>query len=116
MPGIYGPTVFVSASGRRLIFPRWRFAHASTFPGIARISCFLVVMLAGFLSAAAQGSGDLTDVHIAPRPQPAAAATAVAAPNATAPSVGLKTTDHPIKVDVNLVLVPVTVTDPMNRL
>jgi Ca-activated chloride channel family protein len=116
MPGIYGPTVFVSLSGRRPIFPRWRFAHASTFPGIARISCFLVVMLAGFSSAAAQGSGDLTDVHIAPRPQPAAAATAVAAPNATTPSVGLKTTDRPIKVDVNLVLVPVTVTDPMNRL
>jgi Ca-activated chloride channel family protein len=30
--------------------------------------------------------------------------------------VGLKTTERPIKVDVNLVLVPVTVTDPMNRL
>jgi len=63
----------------------------------------------------AQGAGDITDVHITPRAKPDAAA-AVATPDISTPSVGLKTANRPLKVDVNLVLVPVTVTDPMNRL
>jgi Ca-activated chloride channel family protein len=52
----------------------------------------------------------IDDVHISPRVQPSQ-------PNAADyidPS--LKTHTKPMKVDVSLVLVPVTITDPMNRL
>jgi Ca-activated chloride channel family protein len=78
----------------------------------------LVVVGAMSIFSFAQGAGDITDVHIVPRGvnAPAAAATAVATPDLPAPSPGLKTAQRPLKVDVNLVLVPVTVTDPMNRL
>src|SRR5262245_47374519 len=57
----------------------------------------------------AQSIGD--DVHINPRPQPVQ-------PKPASPIVdaALKAHDKPIKVDVDLVLVPVTITDPMNRL
>jgi len=57
----------------------------------------------------AQNLGD--DVHITPRPKPAP-------PPPASPIVdaALKAHDKPLKVDVNLVLVPVTITDPMNRL
>jgi Ca-activated chloride channel family protein len=73
-------------------------------------------------------TGDITDVHITPRgmgspsPTPAAAGpsaaggSAVASPDVSTPSVGLKTASRPLRVDTTLVLVPVTVTDPMNRL
>jgi Ca-activated chloride channel family protein len=73
-------------------------------------------------------TGDVTDVHITPRGMgspsatPAAAGpsatpvSAVASPDVSTPSVGLKTTSRPFRVDTTLVLVPVTVTDPMNRL
>ncbi|HET9741498.1 MAG TPA: VWA domain-containing protein [Terriglobales bacterium] len=64
----------------------------------------------------AQGNGEVTDVHITPRVNPDAAAAAVAAGDVHPLAPGLKTATPPIKVDVNLVLVPVTVTDPMNRL
>jgi Ca-activated chloride channel family protein len=78
----------------------------------------LVVVGGMSIFSFAQGAGDITDVHIVPRGvnAPAAAATAVATPDLPAPSPGLKTAQRPLKVDVNLVLVPVTVTDPMNRL
>ncbi len=51
------------------------------------------------------------DVHINPRPQPVQ-------PEPASPIVdaALKSHSKPIKVDVDLVLVPVTITDPMNRL
>src|SRR5207248_2860765 len=76
---------------------------------------FLALLLVFAAVAFAQGTGDITDVHIAPRAK-AEPASAVASPDVGTPSIGLKTTDRRIKVDVNLVLVPVTVTDPMNRL
>jgi len=60
-----------------------------------------------FLSA--QNLGD--DVHINPRPQPV-----IAAPPSPVVDAALKTHSKPMKVDVDLVLVPVTITDPMNRL
>ena len=62
------------------------------------------------VSAWAQTPASVDDVHISPRIQPDK-------PNPDAiidPS--LKTHTKPIKVDVSLVLVPVTITDPMNRL
>ena len=49
------------------------------------------------------------DVHIKPRIQPPAPAGPEGDPS-------LRTHTKPYKVDVNLVLVPVTITDPMNRL
>src|SRR5215472_7828115 len=52
---------------------------------------------------------DVDDVHVTPRVEP---------PKNTAESndPSLKTHTKPVKVDVSLVLVPVTITDPMNRL
>ncbi len=57
----------------------------------------------------AQGLGD--DVHITPRPKPVQPA-----PASPLVDAALKAHDKPLKVDVDLVLVPVTITDPMNRL
>ena len=56
----------------------------------------------------AQTTGD--DVHISPRVVPVQPkASEIIDP-------ALKTHTKPLKVDVDLVLVPVTITDPMNRL
>jgi Ca-activated chloride channel family protein len=67
-----------------------------------------VLIVVSFSSA--QNTPD--DVHINPRPQPAPAA--APANNVADPS--LQTHTKPFKKDVDLVLVPVTITDPMNRL
>jgi len=71
---------------------------------------FLIcVLLCSFpFSAAAQVSID--DVHVTPRVE-ASKAEAI-----TALTPSLKTHTKPLKVDVSLVLVPVTITDPLNRL
>jgi Ca-activated chloride channel family protein len=74
---------------------------------------FLIIAVLGMLPASAQQMTE--DVHVTPRvappPQPAA-------PKGGAPDIDptLKTHTRPMKVDVDLVLVPVTITDPMNRL
>ncbi len=70
--------------------------------------------------------GTYDEVHIRPRvnpdkpPAPPANAkpgTGAASPDKSAkPDPSLRTYTKPIKVDVDLVLVPVTITDPMNRL
>src|SRR5512146_2250384 len=70
-------------------------------------ACLALVCLAGS-TAWAQGGGD---VHIQPRVKPAEAQ-----PKAPDTDPSLKTHTKPMKVDVDLVLVPATVTDPMNRL
>ena len=77
---------------------------------------FAVYILAAFVLSccfpiflSAQNLGD--DVHINPRPQPVQPA-----PPSPIVDAALKTHSKPIKVDVDLVLVPVTITDPMNRL
>jgi Ca-activated chloride channel family protein len=65
---------------------------------------------------------DVNDVHVAPREGPATKASEKEAlpPNRTdiaaATTGGLNAHVRPLKVDVDLVLVPVTITDPMNRL
>lgn len=116
MPGIDGLTVSISFKRKHSNPPYSRFAHSSS-SGVPQLLCIFALVLLSVSALLAQGTGDITDVHIAPRTtQPAAAAASVAAPDVTAPSVGLKTAGRPLKVDVNLVLVPVTVTDPMNRL
>ena len=74
---------------------------------------YLVLMAAvscGFASlVSAQTPASVDDVHINPRVQPDKPADAIIDPS-------LKTHTAPIKKEVNLVLVPVTITDPMNRL
>ena len=71
---------------------------------------FLLIPLICFLAPNALAQAPVDDVHVTPRVEP---------PKVD-PSAGidpsLKTHTKPLKVDVNLVLVPVTITDPMNRL
>ncbi len=74
-----------------------------------RCLLLLIVILAFTAGAFAQIAGD-DDVHIEPRKKPEAAQPS----DTTDPS--LRTHTKPMKVDVDLVLVPVTVTDPMNRI
>jgi|ERR1700690_2110836 len=67
----------------------------------------LIVAVCHTLPSQAQNSTE--DVHIQPRIQPSA-------PREPEGDPSLRTHTKPMKVDVNLVLVPVTITDPMNRL
>lgn len=80
-------------------------------PGIILVVVLIVLACRG-IPALAQT--DIDDVHVQPRevekpidPPKETPATSVS---------GLSAHVRPLKVDVNLVLVPVTVTDPMNRL
>ena len=68
----------------------------------------VVLVLAAFSvhHSFAQNSAD--DVHIQPRPQPA--------PKGPEIDPGLRSHSKPLSVNVEMVLVPVTITDPMNRL
>jgi len=65
---------------------------------------------------------DVNDIHVAPREGPATNASDKESlpPNRTdiaaATTGGLNAHVRPLRVDVDLVLVPVTITDPMNRL
>jgi len=114
--------------------PVWKLTHAFTclahsrrlfLPIAARI--FLGACLIAIVAAVtAVGQSDQNDVHVVPREQkkdakpdptvmpPDVAADAKAAGVSVDPS--LKTHTKPIRKDVDLVLVPVTITDPMNRL
>lgn len=85
-----------------------------------------LLLTIGCLSINSFAQNDQTDIHVVPREQkkdakpdptvmpPGVAAEAKAAGVSVDPS--LKTHTKPIRKDVDLVLVPVTVTDPMNRL
>ena len=59
----------------------------------------------------AHGQNQTDDVHIRPRVEPEGPKDPLSTIDPT-----LRTHTKPVKVDVNMVLVPVTVTDPMNRL
>jgi Ca-activated chloride channel family protein len=71
----------------------------------------------GCLGVAAFGQTDVNDVHVTPRelekPTEPPKEDLVSSASSTG---GLSARVRPMKVDVNLVLVPVTITDPMNRL
>src|SRR5262245_8800260 len=71
------------------------------------LAVFLAVTTVSILPAFGQNSTE--DVHIQPRIQPLP-------PKEPEIDPALKTHTKPLKVDVNMVLVPVTITDPMNRL
>lgn len=82
------------------------------FPGIvsARCTSLLLSLIACFVIAAA-AQDNTGDVHIVPR-----VATDAAETHAPAGDASLNTHTAPIKKKVDLVLVPVTITDPMDRL
>jgi len=80
-----------------------------------RSSVGLTVLAFACLSLAAKSqTTDVNDVHIQTREieKPKN----VAPPNLVSPTNNLSAHVRPLKVDVDLVLVPVTITDPMNRL
>src|ERR1041385_2204382 len=91
---------------------RQRVPAPATMMRLALVLC-LFALIALPVALFAQSLGQ--EVHVAPAPKPVAPANA-AMPNG-APDVdsSLKTHTKPIRKDVDLVLVPVTVTDPMNR-
>jgi len=74
----------------------------------------LILLGLACLVLPAFGQTDVNDVHVTPRDveKPPEAPK----PNLEASTTGLTARVRPLKVDVDLVLVPVTITDPMNRL
>jgi Ca-activated chloride channel family protein len=85
-----------------------------------RLVAALLFALAASGSPAAFGQDDpLNTVHVAP-PPPAPPVASASAPAQPAPATGdvalAARPNERIRVDVNLVLVPLTVTDPLNRL
>jgi Ca-activated chloride channel family protein len=85
----------------------------------ARLTFLLLTTIFGilagyFFAAPVVAQTDVNDVHVMPREQPPK-------PSAPAPDVkpsnsALSPHIRPLKMDVDLVLVPVTITDPLNRL
>jgi Ca-activated chloride channel homolog len=87
---------------------------SESMSGKARASVvFSLVLITAIVLCASPrlwGQVSVDDVHVAPRVEPSK----TEAMNSLDPS--LRTHTKPVKVDVSLVLVPVTITDPMNRL
>jgi Ca-activated chloride channel family protein len=83
----------------------------SLFGRRAYISCVILCLSFFCLATALLAQVSIDDVHIQPRVDPDKSKLAD-----NINDVSLKTHTKPLKVDVNLVLVPVTITDPMNRL
>ncbi len=81
--------------------------YGEQFPVRVFFAVLLLITACSALPLFAQTSTE--DVHVQPRVQPPA-------PKESAIDPALKTHTSPIKVDVDLVLVPVTITDPLNRL
>jgi Ca-activated chloride channel family protein len=77
------------------------------FSARVSLALFLMIAVCGSLPLYAQNSSE--DVHIQPRVQPPA-------PKEPEIDPAFKTHTKPMKVDVDMVLVPVTITDPLNRL
>src|SRR5271165_2285732 len=77
----------------------------------ATVSAFLFLILVVILAVPAlRAQSPVDDVHVSPRIQPPPPA------EKEIMDPSLRTHTKPLRVDVNLVLVPVTITDPMNRL
>jgi Ca-activated chloride channel family protein len=95
-----------SGNGRGSCSRRWVSCRLQSPLGWRAAGLVLLLLLAPML---AQAQDSTNDVHVVPRNT---------APANTVPGMNpaLRTHTKPLKVDVDLVLVPVTVTDPMNRL
>ena len=74
------------------------------------LACFLLLFSAVVGSSCMAQVSDVEDIHVTPRIKPPVA------PKGDIVDASLQTHTKPMKVDVDLVLVPVTITDPMNRL
>ena len=106
--------------GRRFFRPwalvRGRLQH---FTWNSLFAClFLFFSAAGALSAPAQAQ-DVNDIHVMPRdtaPHDADKSRTEEVANQSLVAPSLNTHVRPLKVAVDLVLVPVTITDPLNRL
>jgi Ca-activated chloride channel family protein len=83
---------------------------------VALSNVLVLTAVSAFLGGAepAMAQTDVNDVHVVPRPAEKAKTEEVAKESIVSPS--LKTQVRPLKVNADLVLVPVTITDPMNRL
>jgi len=79
----------------------------------AYITLGIFIALTAFLLGSAWAQVSIDDVHVAPRVAPSNGG---GTEGGLSIDPALKTHTKPMKVDVNLVLVPVTITDPMNRL
>ncbi len=75
-----------------------------------------VVCLAAGTTVLAYAQNEETDIHVVPREAKKADAATPPNPAALGLDPSLKTYTKPLRKDVDLVLVPVTITDPMNRL
>jgi Ca-activated chloride channel homolog len=100
---LHGVSRFGSSKGCKLPVTRFSSSLLAQF--------FLVVIcLFGFLAVAGGQNLPVEDVHVVPRVEPAKPSPEAAI------DPSLRTHTKPMKVDVDLVLVPVTITDPLNRL
>jgi Ca-activated chloride channel homolog len=89
-----------------------------------RLGLILTLFALAFLCVPTFGQTDVNDVHIDPRlvekppeaAKPDLLTSSTTTSTATTSTTGLSAHVRPLKVDVDLVLVPVTITDPMNRL
>jgi Ca-activated chloride channel homolog len=98
--------------------PAWKIILS--FQLRTRLAGLLIVLLIGWTapSLVAQTTTSEGDVHVNPRAKPPEEKKAEEAAKASGVDTDpdLKKRTKPIQVDVNMVLVPVTITDPMNRL
>ena len=92
--------------------PQLGMVMRSSFRTAVVFVALIALSVAVPLLSTAQVSVD--DVHVTPRVQPTRTDNTSTAIGSLDPS--LKTHTKPVKVDVSLVLVPVTITDPLNRL
>jgi Ca-activated chloride channel homolog len=83
--------------------------HRFSISSGTRVSTVLVVAC-GLLVPAAQAQGSAEDVHVTPRVEQPQTKN-----DQLVEDPALKTGTAPIRVDVNLVLVPVSIVDPLNR-
>lgn len=102
-------TAFRSGSFRDRVFPV-SFVRIGNLRPRYWFACLLLATLLPGLGLGARAQ-ETDDVHVTPRVQPT-----IPKPPASSLSPSLSTHTRPYKVDVDLVLVPVTITDPMNRL
>ncbi|HXZ79991.1 MAG TPA: VWA domain-containing protein [Terriglobales bacterium] len=77
---------------------------------------FLALLVCVLLTTTLAISQTSDEVHITPRSQPTQPGGSASPSPPAGMDPSLKTHTKPVKVDVDLVLVPVTITDPMNRL
>jgi len=112
------------SSRRRLLSPvrpihwgiGWNSHGSTSLAGYPRN--LLVVLFVLFLTTPLGLAQSTNDVHVTPRiASPTTSSTMIPGGSAAgSEEPSLRTHTRPMKVDVDLVLVPVTITDPMNRL